>query len=190
MSFKRIDLGQEKSLETPWLNEWLVSHPDANGGLYQVEKCIFGMKGVLVICEYFQVFLYKSNPYHNFLLEACEHWTSHKEAVQSLTFEVDNKAKILGHLGLNSEVLCDWEKKGQNIYAVTQTGHMSLTSRTPSANPLLASSTAPTSVSKTPRKRGKAEKVQEGGAVDETLEAAISLTEATNGFLRPNEPPY
>ena len=117
MAFKAIALNQESGNgELPWLNEYIQLQPKAIGKTFQVNVVAFSQKGVMLTTNNFKAFLYRSNPYYDFLMEALEVWTTDKLPVMALVALVDTNQKCKFQLGIEDQLESSWDKKGNGLY--------------------------------------------------------------------------
>lgn len=175
MAIRFIELEVPKSDgELPWFKDYMASNPIDDDCFFTVNLISFGVKGVLFTTEYFKCFLYKSNPFYGYLLQAANHWVSSKQPVCPLIVYPDKSVKEGYRLGIEEDLECSWEKKTDTTFVVSTGTHASL-SIPPGSNPLLATpskSRTPKEVTKVERKGGRKQRADVvGKATDSLLDA-------------------
>lgn len=179
MAFKAIEIPSlTGNGELPWLSHFLETNPKVDGMMFQVQVVAFSQKGVMVTTEHFKAFLYRSNPYYDFLFEAVTNWTSNNIPVCALVLLVDKSQKSKFQLGIEDSLESHWVKKSETLFKLKS----ELPDFLPTAkgtNPLLALS-SPTAT----QRRGKGRKGAAGkGGEDEVSVAARSLAKASKGDI-------
>lgn len=174
MAFREIEIVlPESNGELPWLKDYLIASPSINGTVFVVNTVHLGQKGVLIVTTHFKCFLFKSNPYYNFLKEALEVWVKKGIPVAALVWMVKKDSKTLGVLGIEDSLESSWEKKSEFLFS-RNLGTQDFSFTPKESNPLLAS-TSPSNVSPKTQKGGKKRKA--GDVEDAVGEAARSLSE-------------
>lgn len=177
MSFKKIELATPQGEgETPWISQLLTSNPEFNGRMFQVRVVAFSQRGVMITTEYFKAFLYRSNPYYSFLLDALRVWTTNNLPVHALMVMTDINEKSRIHIGVEDSLESNWEKKSETLFKL-KLGLPDFLPTPIGQNPLLvvSSSTA------TPKGKGRRGKAGKGGQASVARKAAESLANAFPG---------
>lgn len=175
MAFKAIGLASTSGDgELPWLNAYIELQPKCIGMTFQVNVVGFSPKGVLITTNNFKAFLYRSNPYYDFLQEALEVWTDDKLPVMALVVLVDPNTKAKFQLGIEDQLESSWDKKGNGLYK-RKLGIQGFKPMETGLNPLLAVS----SNSRLPQGEGKGKRGRR--TQNKAAKAAQSLVNAFPG---------
>lgn len=117
MAFKAIALAStDGNGELPWLTEYIQLQPKCVGKTFQVNVVAFSQKGVMLTTNNFKGFLYRSNPYYDFLIEALELWVTQNLPVAALVVLVDPTQRCKFQLGIEDELESSWDKKGNGLF--------------------------------------------------------------------------
>lgn len=179
MAFKAIEVPTlAGNGELPWLSHFVEANPEVNGMMFQVQVVAFSQKGVMVTTEHFKAFLYRSNPYYDFLFEAVTTWTTNNIPVCALVLLVDKSQKSKFQLGIEDSLESHWVKKSETLFKLKS----NLPDFLPTAkgsNPLLALSSNTAT-----QRRGRGRKGEAGkGGEDKVSKAAASLAKASGGAV-------
>lgn len=175
MAFKAIVLAQGNGEgELPWLSEYITLQPKAIGVAFQVNVVAFSQKGAMLTTNNFKCFLYRSNPYYDFLLEALEAWIQQNQPVAALVTLVDPSQKCKFQLGIEDELESSWDKKGNALYK-RKLGIQGFQPTQRGSNPLLAVSPS----SRLLQEGGKGKRGR--GTRGKAAKAAQSLVDAFPG---------
>lgn len=186
MAFKAIVLDQSNSEgELPWLTDYIKQVPNCVGKTFQVRLVSFSPKGVMITTSHFKGFLFRSNPYYEFLFEAVKVWSDNNQPVAALVALVEPSLKSKFQLGIEDELESDWTKKTETTFML-KLGSLGLVSTPKGLNPLLAVS----STSALTKQAGKKGRGQRNGGQNGTRKAAVSLANAFPGseLIEDSEP--
>lgn len=184
MAFRVIELPElSGDGEIPWLTELLKAEPRYNGKMFQVTTVAFSTKGVMVVTKHFKAFLFKSNPYYDFLWEACTVWVENNLPTHALMALVTESSKAKFTLGVEDSLESHWVKKSETLFKL-KSDLQDFSSTQTVKNPLLAVS--PHSV--TQKGGGGKGKTGKRGQADVAGKAADSLAKALKGEVTMEEP--
>lgn len=112
MSFKELVLTSTSGDGTlPWIKDFVTQNPQYASSHQEVITLSFGNKGVLIVTEYYKAFLFRSNNYYEYLLEAVNVWVTNGVPTCSLVVKYSEKASGNVSIGIDDELETTWTKR-------------------------------------------------------------------------------
>lgn len=113
MGFVQWEQGSSSKDYVPWANEYVNTHPENIGNVYDVKHITLSGKGLIVETELFSAWIFKSKPMYGFLIQFASAWcTSKKESpVLQLKLVEEDPYWVIGN---DDSRLARWEKFANN----------------------------------------------------------------------------